>query len=430
MAGQIETSGEEARMRILIASDHYPPFIGGAHRWASVLAHGLAARGHRVAVAAPWAGGLARHEQEGDVSVHRVRQLRTASPARVKDEGQQHQPPFPDPVSIADLRKVIAEERPAAVLAHGWIAFSLVPALGSSKVPLLLTAHDYGYFCPSRMLLHHGAVCDGPAPAKCVACTEDFYGRPKGVATMGGVSTSKHLLRRRINGLASVSSYVGEIHDRHLLAGSERDIQRYTIPPPILLDPPGQGAADETVASYVAQLPQEPYILFVGAFRKFKGLEVLFDAYRRLDNPPPLALLGTYEQDTPGGFPPNATVITDVPHKAVMAAWDRCMFGVLPSIGPEPLGMVVVEGMSRGKAVIGTEPGGTSDALRDGAGVLVPKADPEALAVAMSELINDPGKRERIGAAAQKRARRFEPDHVLAETEQALEQLLAAGTSR
>ena len=49
-----------AEMRILIATDHYPPFIGGAHRQARLLAAGMAERGHDVAVVTPWHGGLPR----------------------------------------------------------------------------------------------------------------------------------------------------------------------------------------------------------------------------------------------------------------------------------------------------------------------------------------------------------------------------------
>ena len=52
--------------------------------------------------------------------------------------------------------------------------------------------------------------------------------------------------------------------------------------------------------------PSEPFILFVGAFRKVKGLETLFEAYRRLTDPPPLVLMGTFERDSPTDFPPEA----------------------------------------------------------------------------------------------------------------------------
>src|SRR4029078_7850246 len=109
----------------------------------------------------------------------------------------------------------------------------------------------------------------------------------------------------------------------------------------------------------------------------------------------PLVLIGTYERDTPTPFPSGAIVLTNVPHAAVLAAWERALFGVTPSLWPEPLGAVVFEGMSCGKAVIGTSPGGHAEMIVDGeTGVLVAPGDSTALATAMDELIRDPALRE------------------------------------
>ncbi len=101
--------------------------------------------------------------------------------------------------------------------------------------------------------------------------------------------------------------------------------------------------------------------------------------------------MGTYERDSPADFPSEAVVLTDVPNAAVMAAWDKAMFGVMPSLWPEPLGATVAEGMSRGRPVIGTQLGGHADMLTDSAGMLVPQGDVEALPGAMARLIADPG---------------------------------------
>jgi hypothetical protein len=45
------------RLRLLLVSDLYPPYIGGAARSTSLLAHGLARRGHVVSVATSWQVG-------------------------------------------------------------------------------------------------------------------------------------------------------------------------------------------------------------------------------------------------------------------------------------------------------------------------------------------------------------------------------------
>ncbi len=423
-------------MRILLASDHYPPFIGGAHRQTRLLAAGMAERGHEVSVVTTWHGGLPRMEVEDDgVVVHRVRQLRTAIPALVRDRRQRHQPPFPDPVSVRDLRRVLAASRPDVVNVHGWMAFSIAAALGRRRIPLLVSARDYGYFCAARTLMHlsadGAAPCSGPAPAKCLACAGRYYGPAKGWVTAVGVALSRPLLARKMTGLHSISAYVDEVTRRHLLAGGEAVGERAfveVVAPDIQADaePEADPAADSEIAAKLALLPDEPFILFVGAFRRVKGLETLFAAYRRLSAPPPLVLMGTYHDDTPSDFPAEAIVIPDVPHAAVMAAWDRAMFGVMPSLLPEPLGGAVAEALSRGRPVIGTEIGGHADMVDGTNGILVPQGDVAALAAAMEELIADPARREAYGRAAADRAREMSAAIQLPRYEQAYRDVVAA----
>ena len=92
-------------LRILLVSDHYPPFIGGAHRQTQLLAHELQQRGHEVNVATVWSGGLPEVEDDAGVRVFRLKQLRTWLPGVVNDRKQRHQPPFPDPITVAGLRR-------------------------------------------------------------------------------------------------------------------------------------------------------------------------------------------------------------------------------------------------------------------------------------------------------------------------------------
>ncbi len=65
---------------------------------------------------------------------------------------------------------------------------------------------------------------------------------------------------------------------------------------------------------------------------------------------------------------------------------------------PEPFGLVIVEAMAQGRAVIATQGGGPSEIIEsDGDGVLVPRDDPDALAAAMTELIDAPDRRRALG---------------------------------
>ena len=93
----------------------------------------------------------------------------------------------------------------------------------------------------------------------------------------------------------------------------------------------------------------------------------------------------------------------------------------LPSVLPEALGNVVHEAMGRGRAMIGTKPGGHEDMIEDGeSGLLVPAGDSAVLAAAMARLIDDPQLRERLGRAALGRACLFTPERVVPELRAAL----------
>jgi glycosyltransferase involved in cell wall biosynthesis len=414
-------------VRILLVSDHYPPFIGGAHRQTQLLAQNLTARGHAVEVATSWHGGMPPREQDGDgIVVHRVRQLRTVVRRLVRDTEQRQATPFPDPVTVRDLRRVIAAARPDVIHAYGWITFSLAVALIGKRIPLLVSARDYGYFCATRTFMHRDRPCTGPGPLKCLSCAGSWYGAPKGWVAAIGVAACRPLLVRKATGVHSVSSYMRGVTRAHTLRG-RNGVAEVTIPS--FQSRSSTDISANELAPYLDALPREPFILFVGPLRRIKGLEVLFEAYRRLDSPPPLVLMGMAGHDPPRGIPDGAVVLTDVPHPAVLAAWDRALFGVMPSLWPEPYGAVVAEAMSRGRPVIGTLVGGHADMLDESCGLLVPQGDVAALADAMQTLIDDPARREAMGRAARARAQSFTAAAVVPRFERAYGDLLTHDAS-
>jgi glycosyltransferase involved in cell wall biosynthesis len=325
------------------------------------------------------------------------------------------------------LRRLVRSWRPDVVHAHGWIAYSCAAALLGTKLPLVVSVRDYGYTCALRTLLHHGQVCDGPAPRKCLECAAHSYGLPKSAAAVGGVFVGRALLMRKIAAIHSVSTFVQQTVRRDLLRSRTRTtkLDRDSIPDivvPSLLVESGAAALDR---AYLDRLPSDPYILFVGALQPHKGLDPLLAAYARLAAPPPLVLIGSVWPETPSSFPPGVTVLHNVPHQVVMAAWERCLFGVAPAVWPDPLPGVVREAMSKGNAVIATNVGGNTDMITHGAtGLLVPPGDVAALAAAMQQLIGDASLRQRLGCAGQQSARQYAASAVLPRFEAIYQQLL------
>ncbi len=77
---------------------------------------------------------------------------------------------------------------------------------------------------------------------------------------------------------------------------------------------------------------------------------------------------------------------------------------VCPSLY-EPLGIVNLEAMACGTAVVASRVGGIPEVVEDGqTGLLVPPDDPAALAQAIGALVADPARAARMGQAGRQRA--------------------------
>jgi glycosyltransferase involved in cell wall biosynthesis len=395
-------------MRLLIVSDHYPPFIGGVQRQTRAMALELRARGYEVGVVTVYQDDLPTHEEPDGFPVWRLRQVRSA-PFVHGSARRRHQPPYPDPITALELRRVIRSFRPDAVHSSGWFSYSAAAALLGSRTPLLVSVREYGFSCANASLLHKGSPCTGPALRKCLACSSSYFGMGRGVVAALGVRLSRPLLRRKVAAVHSISNYVREQVERDVLGAEESARLPRAVIPSFRVAPEG-----EPDATILAQLPSEPFIMFAGALRRVKGVETLLAAYRLLESPPPLVLLGTFESDTPHEFPAGVIAPGGASYPTVLAAWDRSLFGVMPSLWPEPFGSVVHEAMSRGRPVIGTTPGGHEDMIdHEQTGLLVAPGDVPALRAAMQRLIDKPELRETLGQRARQRAADFSAETVI-----------------
>jgi starch synthase len=73
---------------------------------------------------------------------------------------------------------------------------------------------------------------------------------------------------------------------------------------------------------------------------------------------------------------------------------------VMPSVWPEPFGILGIEAFAVGRPAVASATGGIVDWLEHGVnGLAVPPADAPALAAALNELLADPARQQRMGAA-------------------------------
>ena len=99
---------------------------------------------------------------------------------------------------------------------------------------------------------------------------------------------------------------------------------------------------------------------------------------------------------------------------------------VAPSTGQESFGIVLLEAMAAGRAVIASDIHGYKRVVqRNVTGLLVEPKDPDALAEAIERLIVSPEQREALGLAGARRAVDFDWQHVTAELVRVYEHAIA-----
>jgi glycosyltransferase involved in cell wall biosynthesis len=88
----------------------------------------------------------------------------------------------------------------------------------------------------------------------------------------------------------------------------------------------------------------------------------------------------------------------------------------VPSLWPEPFGLVGIEAFAAGRPAVATATGGIGDWLQDGvSGLMVPAGDAAALAAALEQLLADPERQRQMGEAGRKLvAERFSIERHLA----------------
>ena len=88
----------------------------------------------------------------------------------------------------------------------------------------------------------------------------------------------------------------------------------------------------------------------------------------------------------------------------VWPVWDGTDIAVVPSIEPEPFGLVAIEAMAAGKPVIAAAHGGLLDIVEhQKSGLLVNPKDPKDLAAAIARLCDDKVLRSTLSTAGQRR---------------------------
>lgn len=377
-------------MRLLVVTPYYPPEGGGLERYAEAMSGRMAAHGHDVRVLACTRGDTGEEGREGVlVKRHHARWSIGNAPI--------------DPTLAGRIRDEIRTLGADAVWAHAPVPFPAemaARAAGQEEVPFVLTYH-------SGRLRGSTVIRDA-------------------LATLARVTTERHMIDRADRVIA-VSPFVRD----NALARHPRPVP--VIPPGVDLDRLGPGpVVDPAEILFVAPLDTS---------YRWKGIDVLWDAYLRVRETLPTArlrLVGTGDrveefQERADACDGHVELAGRLGEEELVMAYQRAGVVVLPSTtDAEAFGMVLAEANACGRPVIGSRVGGIPDFVRDGHnGLLAEPGDADDLAKAILRIIQDPALGDDLG----RRGRLLVEEHhdwdrLALRTEEVLESAVVESRSR
>jgi GT2 family glycosyltransferase len=285
-----------------------------------------------------------------------------------------------------------------------------------------VTLHDFWPVCALGQLLDRKLrVCGGPTPRRCLGCVGEQVLAPAGLAARarrvpGAAMAGRALARLSGAGQARVAERLETMREVLRSADALAAPSRFLAERMAALGFPGISVVPNGRAPLpvVARRPEPSGGLrfgFVGAAIPSKGVHVLAEAFRILDDP--RALLRVH-----GAFAPyHGDVGYEGRVRAVLgAAAGEALRGpfpyerladvlagldvlVVPSLWEENAPLTVPEAFQARLPVIVSDHGGLAEQVRDGVGGLrFRPGDARDLARVMRRMLDEPGLRERLAA--------------------------------
>jgi len=240
------------------------------------------------------------------------------------------------------------------------------------------------------------------------------------------------LMRRMLSSVSSIVATSPTYAASSPVLSSPRWKDKVRVIPLGIID--GVKDEDTSILTRLGLREDQPFFLFLGALRYYKGLHTLVAAAKHVDAPIVIAGSGTQdvalrEQSARLGTR-NVLFAGQVSDAEKAALMRRCLAFVLPShLRSEAYGMVLVEAAMQGRPLICCEIGSGMSFVnaQDESGLLVPPEDENALATAMNTLLNDPVRAARLGKGARTRYEKLFSGPALGKKYAELFRTLSAG---
>jgi glycogen synthase len=407
-------------MRVLLATDAFPPVSGGSGWSTFELARGLRRRGHDVLVVEP-RPGTPRALTETSYDGFRVIEVGAPAPAVPYVRNY-----FKNERLYGELAGVLAGliRRERMDVAHGQHVLTCLPAIDAAHrcgIPAVCTVRDYWPVCYWSDLLHtrdEASLCPACSTGMMMQCVRPRAGAAWPLAVPMIPYMRRNLARKRA-GLARADAVIAvsttiaaDIQTRAPeLAGTRLEI----IPNPVDI-------ADLEARREASRRPlAEPYVLYLGKLAPNKGTSHLLDVARDAGLDWTLVVAGDgpdrRQLEADAARSGRAVRFTGWIDQTQAAAWlAHAAILLFPSRGPESLSRVLIEASALGVPIAAMNTGGTPDIVEDEVTGLL-SSTPGELADDLRRLRADETLRRRLGAAARERARRFDAPAVVERVE-------------
>jgi glycogen synthase len=407
-------------MRILLATDAFPPVSGGSGWSTFELGRGLRRRGHDVLVVKP-RPGTARAVTETSYDGFRVIEVGAPAPAVPYVRNY-----FKNERLYRELAGVLAGviRRERIDVAHGQHVLTCLPSIDAAHrcgIPAVCTVRDYWPVCYWSDLLHtrdEASLCPACSTGMMMQCVRPRAGAAWPLAVPMIPYMRRNLARKRA-GLARADAVIAvsttiaaDLQARAPeLAGTRLEI----IPNPVNID-------DLEARREVSGRPlAEPYVLYLGKLAPNKGTSHLLDVVGDAGLDWTLVVAGDgpdrRQLEADAARSGRRVRFTGWIDQTQAAAWlAHAAILLFPSRGPESLSRVLIEASALGVPIAAMNTGGTRDIVEDEVTGLL-SSTPGELADDLRRLRADEALRRRLGAAARERARRFDAPAVVERVE-------------
>jgi len=303
------------------------------------------------------------------------------------------------------VRAIMERERPDIVYLHNIINPYLVEAVTELR-PVVKYVHDHEFYCAKGIRIVHNELCTNSFLSRCVMNAV----RGNGYLCMGGRSRPMAVARTAKKMFLNRMAHQRISH--FIVAGSHMHGNLVS-----------QGFRDDriTVIPYFTEIPENvtpdsgsSTILFIGRISPEKGLEIFLESLSILKQDFRFLIAG--EGDT-GYISALRKSIREkgLEEKVEFAGWvsnseigrylERSAFLVVPSIWPEPFGIVGIEAMAHSRPAVAFNVGGIAGWLENGkTGFLIKRNDTREFAAHMDLLLRDRALRQEFGRNAYQRA--------------------------